>query len=91
MFVAYAFITAVLQRQWCLHQLLLRLVICTIGACHDSYWIGVRVLLCVGGNQRETDRLRAEARNSKKGTGERKEGNPKSRNETSSVDWAPYA
>ena len=66
-------------------------MICTIGACHDSYCIGERALSRVGGNQRETDRLRAEARNSKKGTGERKEGNPKSRNETWGVDCVPYA
>ena len=35
----------------------------------------------LGGNQRDTDRLRAEARHAKKGVGERKEGNPIARNE----------
>ena len=35
----------------------------------------------LGGNQRDTDRLRAQARHAKKNTGERKEGDVKSRNE----------
>ena len=39
------------------------------------------VLTRIGGNQREVDRMRSEARHSKKGVGERKEGNPQARNE----------
>lgn len=37
--------------------------------------------ILIGGNQREVDRMRSEARHSKKGVGERKEGNPQARNE----------
>ena len=46
-------------------------------------WLVLSLLIpfILGGNQREVDRLRAEARHSKKGTGERKEGNPIARNE----------
>ncbi|CBK22129.2 uncharacterized protein [Blastocystis hominis] len=40
------------------------------------------------GNQREVDRMRAEARHSKKGTGERKEGNPIARNENDAARLA---
>ena len=45
-------------------------------------------LIRLGGNQREVDRMRSEARHSKKGVGERKEGNPQARTERYFfVDW----
>ena len=47
---------------------------------YDSYF-DKTVKYAIGGNQREVDRLRSEARHSKKGTGEKKEGNPIARNE----------
>ncbi|KNB43272.1 hypothetical protein JH06_3021 [Blastocystis sp. subtype 4] len=45
-------------------------------------------LLPTGGNQREVDRMRSEARHAKKGVGERKEGNPQSRNENDAARLA---